>query len=132
MSTTNISIRVDKQLKKQADSLFNELGMNMSTAFNVFIRQAVREGRIPFDISLNQQKKETSTTTKAAETKTTSIKKNESFANTKAIKDDSDFDSPFDISENNQNKEKLLVILEAEKGSKTASDKEDFEDPFGE
>ena len=52
-TTTNISIRMDADLKAQADALFAELGMNLSTAFNIFVRQALREGRIPFDISLN-------------------------------------------------------------------------------
>ena len=55
----NVSIRMDADLKAQADALFGELGMNMSTAFNIFVRQAVREGRIPFDISLNQPNRET-------------------------------------------------------------------------
>lgn len=58
-ATTNISIRMDADLKAQADALFNELGMNLSTAFNIFVRQALREGRIPFDISLNQPGRET-------------------------------------------------------------------------
>ena len=58
-STTNISIRMDSDLKAQADILFGELGMNLSTAFNIFVRQSLREGRIPFDISLNQPNKET-------------------------------------------------------------------------
>ncbi len=58
-TTTNISIRMDMELKNQADALFNELGMNLSTAFNIFVRQSLREGRIPFDISLNQPNKET-------------------------------------------------------------------------
>lgn len=58
-STTNISIRMDSDLKAQADALFGELGMNLSTAFNIFVRQSLREGRIPFDISLNQPSKET-------------------------------------------------------------------------
>jgi DNA-damage-inducible protein J len=49
--TTNISIRIDKELKDQAESLFSELGMNMTTAFNVFVRQAVRQRKIPFEIS---------------------------------------------------------------------------------
>ena len=53
-STTNISIRMDADLKAQADTLFNELGMNLSTAFNIFVRQSLWEGRIPFGISLNQ------------------------------------------------------------------------------
>ncbi len=57
--TSNISIRMDADLKTQADKLFAELGMNMSTAFNIFVRQSLREGKIPFDISLNQPNKET-------------------------------------------------------------------------
>jgi DNA-damage-inducible protein J len=58
-STTNISIRMDAELKAQADALFAELGMNISTAFNIFVRQSLREGRIPFDITLNLPNKET-------------------------------------------------------------------------
>ena len=42
-STTNISIRMDSELKAQADALFAELGMNLSTAFNIFVRQSLRE-----------------------------------------------------------------------------------------
>lgn len=52
--TTNISIRMDRELKEQAESLFSELGMNMTTAFNIFLRQSVRQGKIPFEISLNK------------------------------------------------------------------------------
>ncbi|MEG0963305.1 MAG: type II toxin-antitoxin system RelB/DinJ family antitoxin [Lachnospiraceae bacterium] len=58
-NTTNISIRMDAELKSQADDLFAELGMNISTAFNIFVRQSLREGGIPFDVSLNQPNKET-------------------------------------------------------------------------
>ncbi|MDD4239072.1 MAG: type II toxin-antitoxin system RelB/DinJ family antitoxin [Desulfotomaculaceae bacterium] len=58
-NTTNISIRMDADLKARADTLFAELGMNLSTAFNIFVRQSLREGRIPFDISLNQPNAET-------------------------------------------------------------------------
>ncbi len=58
-STTNISIRMDSELKQEADALFAEFGMNLSTAFNIFVRQTLREGRIPFDISLNKPNKET-------------------------------------------------------------------------
>lgn len=47
--------------QKQADQLFNSLGINMTTAFNVFFRQSVREGRIPFEISLNYPNRETIT-----------------------------------------------------------------------
>lgn len=57
--TTNLSIRMDKELKEQAEQLFSQLGMNMTTAFNIFVRQAVRQGKIPFEISLNIPNAET-------------------------------------------------------------------------
>ena len=46
-----VNIRIDDSLKEQADRLFEKLGMNMSTAINVFIRQTVRQRRIPFAIT---------------------------------------------------------------------------------
>ncbi|MBR3311789.1 MAG: type II toxin-antitoxin system RelB/DinJ family antitoxin [Solobacterium sp.] len=58
-TTTNISIRMDTKLKAQAEALFGELGMNLTTAFNIFVRQSLREGRIPFEISLNKPNPET-------------------------------------------------------------------------
>jgi len=57
--TTNLSIRMDVELKKQAEKLFSELGMNMTTAFNVFVRQSVRQGGIPFEIKLDTPNAET-------------------------------------------------------------------------
>lgn len=59
MTTTNINIRMDSDLKAQADALFGELGMNLSTAFNIFVRQSIRDGGIPFEITLNQPSKDT-------------------------------------------------------------------------
>ena len=59
MTTTNINIRMDSDLKAQADALFGELGMNLSTAFNIFVRQSIRDGGIPFEITLNQTSKDT-------------------------------------------------------------------------
>lgn len=50
-TTTNISIRMDTDLKAAAESLYSELGMNLSTAFNIFVRQSLREGGIPFKIT---------------------------------------------------------------------------------
>ena len=44
----NMSFRVDKDLKKQADELFKKLGMNTSVALNMFLTQSVREQGIPF------------------------------------------------------------------------------------
>lgn len=57
--TTNISIRMDDEPKARANALFAGLGMALSTAFNIFARRSLREGGIPFDISLNQPAKET-------------------------------------------------------------------------
>ncbi len=56
---TNLSIRMDKELKEQAEQLFSELGMNMTTALNIFVRQAVRQRKIPFEITLNVPNAET-------------------------------------------------------------------------
>ena len=58
-TTSNVSFRIDSTLKAQADKLFSELGMNMTTAFNIFLRQSVREGCIPFDITMNTPNSET-------------------------------------------------------------------------
>ncbi len=51
MATTSVTIRMDEELKKQAELLFEELGMNMTTAFTVFARAAVRSQKIPFEIA---------------------------------------------------------------------------------
>lgn len=57
--TTYINICMDTDLKAQADSLFSELGLDLSTAFNIFVRQSIREGGIPFKVKLEQPNKET-------------------------------------------------------------------------
>lgn len=49
--TTNISIRMDMDLKDVAEELFNELGLSLSAAFNIFVRQSLRERAIPFTIT---------------------------------------------------------------------------------
>jgi len=52
-TTTNVSFRIDTEVKKQADILFSQLGLNMTTAFNIFLRQSIREGCIPFPVTIN-------------------------------------------------------------------------------
>lgn len=52
MAQTSINIRIDEDLKKQAEYLFSEFGMNMTTAFTIFIKAVVREQKIPFEISM--------------------------------------------------------------------------------
>jgi len=53
MATTNVSIRMDKDLKQQAEVIFGEMGMNITTAFTIFTKAVVRQGRIPFEISID-------------------------------------------------------------------------------
>jgi len=48
--TTNLNIKIDRELKTKADKLFSDMGMNLTTAVNVFVRQAVLERAIPFKI----------------------------------------------------------------------------------
>jgi len=50
--TTNLNIRIDRELKEQAENFFGELGLNMTTAINIFVRQSLRQGKIPFEISI--------------------------------------------------------------------------------
>lgn len=49
--TTNISIRMDVDLKDAAEELYNELGLSLSAAVNIFVRQSLRERAIPFTIT---------------------------------------------------------------------------------
>ena len=51
MSTTSVTIRMDENLKKQAEKLFDEMGLNMSSAITVFAKAVVRQGKIPFEIA---------------------------------------------------------------------------------
>lgn len=51
MATANLTIRIDSGIKSEAEKLFEDLGMSISTAFNIFLRQAVRAQAIPFTIS---------------------------------------------------------------------------------
>jgi DNA-damage-inducible protein J len=48
--TINVTIAIDKEVKESAEKLFHDFGMNLSTAFNIFARQALRQGKIPFEI----------------------------------------------------------------------------------
>ena len=58
-NTTNFSVRMDSDIKRQCEALYNELGMNLTTAINVFLRQSLRVGGFPFDVKLDQPNKET-------------------------------------------------------------------------
>ena len=57
MSATTINI--DEETKKEAQELFKDLGMNLTTAINIFLKQAIREQRIPFYVGEPKNKEET-------------------------------------------------------------------------
>lgn len=59
MASTNINIRMDADLKKQFEAFCADMGMSMTTAFTIFAKKAVREYRIPFEISGEMPNNET-------------------------------------------------------------------------
>ncbi|WP_084383952.1 type II toxin-antitoxin system RelB/DinJ family antitoxin [Streptococcus pneumoniae] len=54
MSKTSMSIRLDSEVKEQAQQVFNNLGMDMTTAINIFLRQAIQYQGLPFDVRLDE------------------------------------------------------------------------------
>ncbi len=57
MSKTSMSIRLDSEVKEQAQQVFNNLGMDMTTAINIFLRQAIQYQGLPFDVRLDESRK---------------------------------------------------------------------------
>ena len=57
MSKTSMSIRLDSEVKEQAQLVFNNLGMDMTTAINIFLRQAIQYQGLPFDVRLDENRK---------------------------------------------------------------------------
>ena len=55
MSKTSMSIRLDSEVKEQAQQVFNNLGMDMTTAINIFLRQAIQYQGLPFDVRYHKQ-----------------------------------------------------------------------------
>lgn len=53
MSQTNITIRIDEELKRKFETFCSDIGMNMTTAFSIFAKTVVREQRIPFELKVN-------------------------------------------------------------------------------
>lgn len=56
-TSTNINIRVDSDIKIKAQNVFSALGLDMTSAINIFLRQAVRKNGIPFELIAEQPKK---------------------------------------------------------------------------
>lgn len=53
MAQTLVNFRIDETTKKQMEQICNELGITMSSAFNIFAKKVIREKRIPFDVSID-------------------------------------------------------------------------------
>ena len=51
MATTSVTVRMEKNLKRQAETLFEDMGLNMTTAITIFAKAVVRQGKIPFEIA---------------------------------------------------------------------------------
>lgn len=76
-TTTTFNVRLDSEIKKQCEALYGELGINLTTAINVFLRQSLRAGGFPFDVRIDQPNKATIMAMLEAEriTKDTSVKR---------------------------------------------------------
>ena len=59
MATTNFSVRLDSDLKKRSEAIYGELGINLTTAINVFLRKTVTAGGVRCDVRIDEPNKET-------------------------------------------------------------------------
>lgn len=59
MSMTNLNLRVDSQVKSKVESILNDMGMNFTTAVNIYFKQILRTGEIPFKIKVDLPNEET-------------------------------------------------------------------------
>lgn len=60
MSQTTLHVRMDEDMKKMFDEFCNDLGMSMSTAVCLFVKQALKEQKIPFELKTSKKKIDTS------------------------------------------------------------------------
>ncbi len=58
MAAANFTVRIDSEVKSQSEAIFNDLGLNLTTAINVFLRKAIQAGGFPFDVRLDATSKE--------------------------------------------------------------------------
>ena len=87
MGTTlhTISARIESKVKTQAETLFAQLGMNMSTAITVFLKQVVRLRKIPFEIALDTPNDETIAAIAEANKIASGKRKSKSYKNANAM-----------------------------------------------
>ncbi len=90
MATTNFTVRMDAELKKQAEELFSELGLSMSAAMTVFLKQAVYEHGIPFEIRREAPNAQTLAAMREADDILSGKIKTESYKNARDLFDELD------------------------------------------
>lgn len=59
MAQSNVNIRIDENDKRLFDEICDQLGMTMSTAFNIFAKAVIRQGGIPFELNVSRPNAET-------------------------------------------------------------------------
>ena len=87
-NTTTISVRVDGMTKKEADMLFKDLGLNMSTAINMFLTKCVKTASIPFEIAEPKPSRRLKRALKEAEDMEKHPEKYKSYNNVQEMIDD--------------------------------------------
>ncbi len=88
--STNLNIRLDKELKEQADKLFKKLGLNMSSAINLFLTQSVKEQGIPFLITDKKPTKKLQKALQEADAIASGKKETKSYTNFEELLKDLD------------------------------------------
>lgn len=59
MASTNLNIRLDSEIKKKAQKIFADLGLDTTTAINIFLRQVIRTNGLPFEVKADSPNQET-------------------------------------------------------------------------
>lgn len=91
-NTTNLNVRVDSTLKEESDMLFKSLGLNMSTAINMFLTKCVKTSSIPFKIEENKPSKELKRALKEVDYMVKHPEKYKAYNSTKELFEDLDND----------------------------------------
>ena len=79
MSQGSLTIKLDNETKKEFNEFCEEIGINMTTALNMFIKKVIREQRIPFELSLNKPNLETLQALQESEDILNGVKKVKSY-----------------------------------------------------
>lgn len=56
---SNLTIRMNREVKQEAQQIFNALGMDMTTAINIFLRQSIQHRGLPFEVVLEENPNQT-------------------------------------------------------------------------